>query len=126
MAGYWELLPSLRVVNPSGERLQVYSTAPFSTAAEGLLVLVGARMERDSFLSLYEQEPDGSFRRRHLFRMAVGPAPVRGKDGSIWFLEAHLLPSRPQVRYAVYMLCPEEKELAFADVACYFLPFAPP
>jgi hypothetical protein len=117
---------SLRVVNRRRERLQVNSTTSFSTIGEGLLVLVGARTARDSFLSLSEQGPDGSFTRPHLFRMALGPAAVRGKDGSIWFLEALLLRARPQVRYSVYMLCPEAKELAFADVACYLLPFAPP
>ncbi len=118
--------PGLRVVNRTGERVQVYSAIPFSTTGEGLLVLVGARTKRDSYISLYEQHPDGSQQRPHLFRIAVGPAAAQGTDGGIWFLEALLLPSQPQVRYGVYMLCPEAKELAFADVACYFLPFAVP
>ena len=118
--------PSLRVVNKTDEQVQVYSATPFSTPGEGMLVLVGARTTRESYLSLYQQHPDGSLERPHLFRTAVGPAPVRGNDGGIWYLEALLLPSQPEVRYGVYMLCPEAKELAFADVACYFLPFAPP
>ena len=118
--------PSLRVANQTSEQVQVYSATPFSTTGEGMLVLVGARTIRDSYLSLYEQHPDGSLSRPHLFRTAVGPAAVRGGDGGIWFLEALLLPSQPEVRYGVYMLCPEATELAFADVACYFLPFAPP
>ena len=118
--------PSLRVANQTSEQVQVYSATPFSTTGEGMLVLVGARTIRDSYLSLYEQHLDGSLSRPHLFRIAVGPAAVRGGDGGIWFLEALLLPSQPEVRYGVYMLCPEATELAFADVACYFLPFAPP
>ncbi len=105
---------------------QLYSATPFSTTGEGMLVLVGARTIRDSYLSLYEQHPDGSLSRPHPFRIAVGPAAVRGGDGGILFLEALLLPSQPEVRYGVYMLCPEATELAFADAACYFLPFAPP
>ena len=114
---------TIEVLNPNRTPFQLYSSATFATAKPGIILLVYAKTFRQSYVSIYSLEQDGHFARPHMYRTATWPAPARGRDQSMWFVDAYLLPVAGQQEYGIYVLGAEDPQQRFSDIACYFFAY---
>ena len=114
---------TIEVLNPNRTPFQLYSSATFATTKPGIILLAYAKTFRQSYVSIYSLEQDGHFARPHMYRTATWPAPARGRDQSMWFVDAYLLPVVDQREYGIYVLGAEDPQQRFSDIACYFFAY---
>ncbi|MEW6752691.1 MAG: hypothetical protein AB1505_17170 [Candidatus Latescibacterota bacterium] len=116
---------ALRVVNPGGGEFALYSAQTARAPGDGTAVLVQARTDETSEVSLYRVEPGATgpaVRELPGFQTAAKPAKLAGRDGQLWFLEAFLVPVEEGGEYGVFVRGRGTQAQHFADWVCTFYP----
>lgn len=114
-------LSGMRLDNATGGPIHLYSTEGFAVPGPGLVLLILAKSAQASYASLYTRDAQGRLQRPPMLRTMTWPVPVSLADGGQWFLEAYILPVRPQQPYGLYLIGAGAQQ-HFADIACFFFP----
>lgn len=113
------LQPSLRLENPAGREFELSSREVFSVPEAGFLVLLYARTEESSRVSVY-RSGDNSMAKLQMLLITDQQVKVVGRDGQLWYLDANILPIQQGERYGVYVRGQGRKTQFFADIAGFF------
>ena len=119
----------LAVRNGSGGAFRLFSEARFRPPGPGICVLLSARTDPHSSVSLYRTDPDtdpGQIEQVTELSMSITAAkPVQGvgRDQRLWQMEAYLLPVDAASDYGVLVRGSAAPRQDFCDISVLFFPY---
>jgi hypothetical protein len=112
-----------------GETVRIFSAARFRPAGPGLCVVLSARSNLQSMVSLCQVEPDsppGEIEEVAEFSMLTTAAKVVegvGRDQHLWQMEANLFPVDAVSEYGVFLRGSGAPREDFCDIRVLYFPY---
>lgn len=120
--------PGLAVRNNGGKSFRIFSDARFRPTQPGICVLLSARSDPRSIVSIYrvvpDAEADGSEQVAELDMLTTSVRPVQGfgRDQRLWNMEAYLLPLQAGAEYGVFVRGSDAERQDFCDIRVLYFP----